>query len=166
MAETQDTISRWAEETFGPSSSNARVAARANEEMAELIRALSAEDNNPKAAEEIADVLIALYRLNARMGFPYDNYGVFVGVAPNNLATATAINIQMAELLHVLSKDDNNARAKELIRLVYTGLLILADRMGFNLYEEVNKKMAVNRAREWRLDSTGHGYHVRDKSAA
>lgn len=99
MRETQQTISEWAEETFGPVSSNARVAARANEEMAELLRALTADDSNPQAANEMADVLIPLFRL--------------------------------------------------------------ADRMGFDLLGEVDKKMAVNRAREWHLDGSGHGYHVR-----
>lgn len=66
--ETQSSISRWANETFGPASSNARVAARANEEMAELLRALTADDNHTKAVEEAADVVIILYRLAERMG--------------------------------------------------------------------------------------------------
>lgn len=104
MAETQATISAWAEETFGPISSTMRVAVRANEEMAELLRALSSDDANPKAAEEIADVVIVLYRVAARLGV--------------------------------------------------------------ELPAEVDRKMAVNRAREWRLDGTGHGYHVRPGSAA
>lgn len=68
MLETQMTISMWAEQIFGPVSSNARVAARANEEMAELLRALTADDNHPKAIEEIADIFIVLYRLADRMG--------------------------------------------------------------------------------------------------
>lgn len=68
MAETQKLISEWANLTFGPSGSNMRVAARANEEMAELLRALSANDNHPKAAEEVADIVIILYRLAERLG--------------------------------------------------------------------------------------------------
>lgn len=102
MRETQKTISQWANDTFGPASSNARVGARANEEMAELMRALTADDNHPKAAEEMADVVIVLKRL--------------------------------------------------------------AERMGVDLDAEVDRKMEVNRQREWKLDSTGHGYHVRQKS--
>jgi NTP pyrophosphatase (non-canonical NTP hydrolase) len=97
--ESQRLISDWAAETFGPVSSNVRVAVRANEEMAELLRALSADDNSPKAAAEIADVFIVLYRL--------------------------------------------------------------AECLGVDIHEEVDRKMAINRAREWRLDATGHGYHVR-----
>lgn len=68
MTETQKTISTWSNDTFGPAGSNARVAARANEEMAELLRALTSDDAHPKAPEEIADVVIVLYRLADRMG--------------------------------------------------------------------------------------------------
>ena len=67
--ETQASISAWAEATFGPVGSNARVAARANEEMAELLRALTIDDTNFVAAiEEAADVFIVLYRLAERLG--------------------------------------------------------------------------------------------------
>lgn len=95
--ESQDSISEWANETFGPSGSNMRVAARANEEMAELLRALATEDDHPKALEEIADIFIVLYRL--------------------------------------------------------------AWRLGGNVHAEIDRKMAINRARKWNLDGTGHGYH-------
>lgn len=96
--ETQFSISTWCQKTFGPAGSNARTAARANEEMAELLRCLTANDANPKAGEEMADVAIALYRL--------------------------------------------------------------ADRMGFDLEDEIDRKMAINRGRNWKLDGTGHGYHI------
>ena len=66
--ETQKTVSQWSEDTFGEVGSNIRVAARANEEMAELLRALSQNDNHPMAGEEVADVVIVLYRLATRMG--------------------------------------------------------------------------------------------------
>lgn len=101
--ETQDSISKWADETFGPAGSNARVAARANEEMAELLRALTSDDNHPKAAEEIADIFIVLYRV--------------------------------------------------------------AYRLKADIHAEIDKKMAVNRKREWKVDGTGHGYHVPLESA-
>jgi rRNA maturation endonuclease Nob1 len=66
--ETQHTISAWADETFGNSGSNLRVAIRANQEMAELLRELSFDDTNPKAPAEIADVVIVLSRLATRLG--------------------------------------------------------------------------------------------------
>lgn len=99
--ETQLSISEWANDAFGPVGSNIRVAARANEEMAELIRALTVDDANPKASEEIADIVIILYRL--------------------------------------------------------------AWRLGVDLHHEIDVKMAINRKREWKLDGSGYGYHVRPK---
>lgn len=94
--ETQALISDWATETFGTPGSNASVAARANIEMAELLFALAKDDSHPKAAEEVADVLIVLYRL--------------------------------------------------------------AQRLGVDIHEEVDKKMRVNRQREWDVEG-GHGRH-------
>lgn len=99
MTESQDTISTWADETFGNAGSNASVAARANLEMAELIMALTNDDNDSKALEEVADIVIVLYRLCARAGQP--------------------------------------------------------------LTDAIDAKMAINRARKWRLDGHGHGYHVK-----
>lgn len=66
--ETQASISAWADAAFGPAENNLRVAIRANEEMAELLRALSVHDENPKAVEEIADVFIVLARLGEQFG--------------------------------------------------------------------------------------------------
>ena len=66
--ETDTSVCRWAEETFGTIGSTMRTAARANEEMAELLRALSVDDNHPKAAEECADIVIILCRVAERLG--------------------------------------------------------------------------------------------------
>jgi len=35
-----------------------------------------------------------------------------------------------------------------------------AETLGMNLQEEVNRKMAINRQRRWKLDGTGTGQHV------
>jgi hypothetical protein len=96
--EDQASISRWIEETFGPAGTNARVVARANEEMAEMLRSVTSDDNHPELAEEIADVFIVLYRV--------------------------------------------------------------ASRLGVDVHAEIDRKMAVNRARKWALDGTGCGYHI------
>lgn len=66
--ETTESIAHWATETFGAAVSNARVAARANEEMSELLRCITADDQSPKAREEIADIVIVLARLSHRLG--------------------------------------------------------------------------------------------------
>ena len=64
---TQERISRWTLETFGEPRSNLAIAVRANEEMAELLRALSLDDWSPYAREEVADVVITLCRLVTRL---------------------------------------------------------------------------------------------------
>jgi NTP pyrophosphatase (non-canonical NTP hydrolase) len=99
MRETQDSICAWADATFGPAASNARIAARANTEMAELLGALTSDDNHPGAVEEVADIVIVLYRL--------------------------------------------------------------VRNRGGDLQAAIDAKMAINRARTWRLDGTGHGFHVK-----
>jgi NTP pyrophosphatase (non-canonical NTP hydrolase) len=63
MIETQQSISRWADTTFGLPHSNLRIATRANEEMAELLAKLAVNDTTPEAVEEVADIVIVLYRL-------------------------------------------------------------------------------------------------------
>ncbi len=101
VKETQDSIAKWADETFGRVTTDARIAARINEEMAELLRAVTADMGPEKIAEECADVVIVLYRLITRQGG--------------------------------------------------------------DLFEEIDKKMATNRARVWKKDGTGHGYHVSEQ---
>ena len=102
--ETQESISNWADETFKKVSSNLSIAIRANEEMSELLKELSLNDNSIKAAEEAADVVIVLFRL-------FNNLGV-------------------------------------------------------NMHDEIDKKMQINRSRDWNIDHTGHGYHKKNYEVA
>lgn len=100
-AENTETISRWAEATFGTAGSNARCVARANEEMAELLTKVTTfadGEADEATALECADVVIVLHRV--------------------------------------------------------------AYRCGFDLYAMVDRKMAVNRRRKWKIDGSGHGYHI------
>ena len=66
--ETQSTIARWGEETFGPVSDPVALAKRASIEMDELIEVLEKGDTE-EAARETADVLILLNRLGTTLGF-------------------------------------------------------------------------------------------------
>lgn len=68
MTETQETCNVWADETFGKVGSNISIAVRANQEMSELLHGLATDDNDPNAPEEIADIVIILYRLFDRYG--------------------------------------------------------------------------------------------------
>ncbi len=99
MTETRQSITAWADETFGEPFSNMSIVNRADSEMDELCTKLFSNDAHPGAAEELADVFIVLYRLAAKLGV--------------------------------------------------------------DLHEEIDRKMAVNRQREWKLDGNGHGQHVK-----
>lgn len=181
MIESQESISVWAEETFGPVSSNARVAARANEEMSELLQALTSDEKHPKAKEEAADVLIVLYRLAARMGFDlkdevrrwmqnednlaWRNLNSSNSSTDSNAYVAAQANESMSDLLSLLLRShDPSAKAK--VALIFILLSELAERMGFDLHEQVDLKMKKNRARTWNRDGTGHGYHRSSEGAA
>lgn len=94
---TQAVIAHWARETFGQST-NMRAATRANEEMAELLKALAIDEKHPKAPEELADILICMYRI--------------------------------------------------------------AENLGVDLHDEVDKKMRGNYVRVWEKDGSGCAYHV------
>lgn len=100
--ETQATITKWRDETFGQRKSNMQHALRAQKEMVELLEELATDDASPKAAAEIADIFIVLYGLAAHLGV--------------------------------------------------------------DIHEEIDRKMAINRARKWNLDGAGSGYHVKEGS--
>lgn len=55
----------------------------------------------------------------------------------------------------------NEASAEECADVVIT-LAALTRSLGFDLAEMVERKMEINRARKWRVDESGKGYHVKD----
>lgn len=68
----QKEIAAWADEAFGPAPDMARIAARANEEMAELLRTVTTTADGRDIAYEAADVVIVLYRLCDVLGADLD----------------------------------------------------------------------------------------------
>lgn len=71
MRETQQTISAWALDTFGPGATALSVSARALKEMAELIMTLTIGDEE-KARDEVADVAIVLCQVAEKLGVRID----------------------------------------------------------------------------------------------
>jgi len=63
MRETQSSVAEWAESTFGPVPCHGIIAARANEEMAELLATVARGGSSLSILREAADVVIVLYRL-------------------------------------------------------------------------------------------------------
>lgn len=176
MAETQATVAQWAAETFGPEDSLLRVAVRANEELAELLRCLVCGAPAEKVIEEVADVVIVLYRLSDRMSIALYEHIVGMaenpraGVGWNPLKAGLQMQGGMALLCECVSiktdtrdadvADEMEVHIRKLLMAIGTQAVRLAISCGANLSQEIDRKMAVNRQREWRLDGTGHGYHV------
>jgi NTP pyrophosphatase (non-canonical NTP hydrolase) len=84
---------------------------------------------------------------------------------PSNMSTAVRANKEMSELLRDLAINDHNPHAIEEAADVVILLFVLASRMDRDLLAAVNRKMSINRDREWTVDATGHGYHV-EKAAS
>lgn len=67
MKETQESISQWAETTFGPCSALS-AATRANKEMSELLHKFAYGSDLATKLDEVADVAICLYRVASMLG--------------------------------------------------------------------------------------------------
>lgn len=164
MSETQQSITQWIEETFGVAS-DARILARANEEMAELLKGVASGESPAKLAEECADVLIVLCPLAQRLAtalcYPrrikeddvrpyaqYANLGLALAIY-RTASGATTSSIDHAEM---------DAHLRDCVG----HLSDLAFSLGSSLQAEVEKKMARNRSRTWKRDGTGCGYHVKE----
>lgn len=192
--ETVASISEWAVSTFGSSGSNLRVLARVNEEMAEALRAATAEKSFADIAEEATDTLIVLCRFAVRIGVTDLNFKEFSGPVsdphyPRIIAAAVRANARVSALLLTMSSGDHpntsgilatlwrklrelinacgfevHSNASGILTRLWHDLRELIHACGFEVQPLIDAKMAINRRREWKCDGTGHGYHVRDKS--
>ncbi len=83
------------------------------------------------------------------------------GDAPSNLSIAVRANEEMAEMLACLMRDDNDQHAAEEAADVIITLCRMFERLGIDIVAEVDRKMRVNRARQWEIvPGGGHGYHL------
>lgn len=73
---------------------------------------------------------------------------------------------ELVECLRAISTGQADAKVVEEVADTVIVLCRLVTRCGGDLYRAIDEKMAVNRAREWNLDGSGHGYHVRHKGIA
>lgn len=92
---------------------------------------------------------------------------VTFGEAHSMALVAVRANKEMTELLEKAvafdqhcSGETASACAEECADVVII-LMRLCRNVGCDLLEEIEKKMAINRARKWKLDGFGHGYHVK-----
>jgi NTP pyrophosphatase (non-canonical NTP hydrolase) len=76
-----------------------------------------------------------------------------------NLRKATRVAEEVIELIKDLAYSDTHSKAASEVADILIVLYGVAEGLGVDIYEEVDKKMAINRARKWKLDGTGCGYH-------
>jgi hypothetical protein len=160
--ETQETICDWAEAAFGSTGSDLRVLARANEEMAEAMRAETAGKLESEIAVEIGDVLIVLCRLGKRMGLT-----LLIG-GYSDPASRLGSTISLADANHTMAKlylhmAHGQPAPEAWLRELWVKLHVAMWELGINVQLVIDMKMQVNRKRKWASDGTGHGYHVREK---
>lgn len=167
MPETMASINAWVDEHFGPAASRFRVAARASEELAEAVRAISADPAGEAAAVEAADTIIVLCRLAKAGGLDWGAFEVNERVVPATFPTTvqyfTYANRQMAQLLTDLALDDNHPDFIGPLMRCYVTLQFAIRRFGLEPSDVIDGKMVVNRGRTWKRHGDGTGYHVRDK---
>jgi NTP pyrophosphatase (non-canonical NTP hydrolase) len=168
LLETRDSISEWADATFGPATRIDRIVARANEEMAELLRAITSpeiDETFAKIPEECADIAIVLMRAARNIGEDIDAILKVLpfgdGVSGSIISSAAKANDFMAKLVLVsFGIGTSPPLAMNLCGLICLHLSDICIAFDTDLNGEIHKKMNINRAREWKRDNTGHGYHV------
>lgn len=132
MNETQMTVTEWGTETFGHGHDAMGMAVRMNIEVAELLAELVGD--NP----ELQDLV------------------------QSNIAASEALS----KAYHAIPEDDPDARCLPSPRAasecadVLIVLWQVASRVGAMLVDEVNKKMAINRARQWKKLDSGRHQHI------
>ncbi len=72
----------------------------------------------------------------------------------------------MSELLRKVTMPEGTHTPEEIAEEVADVVIVLyrvCREVGEDLDLAVNRKHAINEQRDWKLDGTGHGYHVRQK---
>lgn len=166
--ETQDTIRAWADAAFGESANLARVIARANEELAEGLRAITSDQPADVVALEVADTAIVLMRAAdmAHMHYTRVDDAKITGVGDKRYCIHLFAEVGRDLLVAIeYAEHPSEFVLRGALRAAFVGLGDLSRRLGYGLWDRIDHKMAVNRARVWKRDGTGHGYHVREKAA-
>lgn len=164
MQWTEERISKWALDTFGPASILG-VACRANVEMAELLREIEGQERVLHIALEAADVMIVLARVAVLRSIDFFTLArgrrdqVHLGESLVVRDIARRANVSLAQVIYHCDRETQGALC-EAMALLGARLAVLCEVLGYDLWELVDKKMGVNEKREWTLDGNGHGQHV------
>lgn len=166
MLWTQDDIVAWAEKAFGPSPDLFRIFTRANEELAELLRAIASDATPDAIAEEAADTAIilarAMWETGKRVGSTRMTWRVGPGTCIHRRPRQIAIDAHrdMAKLMEKAVQSDFLEVLTHGIDIMIA-LTDLCAGYGKDLGTAIDAKMAINSTRHWTSDGTGHGYHIR-----
>ena len=83
-----------------------------------------------------------------------------VGITSDPHRAVKRAGEELQEALDDLDAGRMSNAAVELADVVIC-LHVAASKMGVDLQNEIDAKMKINRARQWRLDATGCAYHVK-----
>lgn len=168
--ETPDTITKWADETFGPAKSITRLMLRGLGEHQELLQALEEDDRSKGAIVEAADTTICYSRVGKWLGIDLQDAGR--EVARRNYGNVSNYYLASKSMTHAmiahnyLCADHLHPSARIELYTVTTILEMLVAKLGYHLWKAVDRKMEVNRARKWEVvGETGCGFHRKHKEA-
>lgn len=128
--ENQSTISAWGRATFDDNEDAMQIASRMNIEVAELLEKVAGNDPQLQAMIHTAQ------------------------------SVAEAINCRVNQLARGVGRCNPDEGAPAEAADVSIMLQQVADRLNVWLDNEVNAKMRINRARDWRKLSSGRFQHV------
>jgi len=157
--ETPESISRWAQETFGPTPIM-NIATRANVEMAELLQAVLNYDPPEDVAEECADVQIMLRQIYHAVSPGRD----LVGFCETGSMTGIAVlaNVKMSLLVNAIAAGSGPDIIAAAVKDVSGPVASIFKRVSpmIHLEAAIAAKMEINRGRKWARASTGQMQHV------
>lgn len=131
--ETSTSIALWQNETFGPATTTWQRVYRSDEAMRG-----------------------AMWHASVVAGDRNDD------LPRPNLSRAIRAAEELAELIELLVTDDNAAKAPEEVADIDIVLRGIDAAHGVERADQVDAKMAKNRARTWATTGDGHGQHVKD----
>ena len=167
MIENQASLNAWADETFGPTTNIPHLLTRANLELAELLHEITMPvPDFAKIREECADVCHILCRIAALVDTNLDEiFALAPAIVDPSLYPPASRAFQHAAFLFELLSVRNIVRKDDIGRLVGCIAIKMAEvctAAGGNLGDEIDRKTAILRAREWVKDGAGCGSHIRE----
>ncbi len=166
--ETPQSINLWAEQTFPPRDP-LTVASRGNIELSELVSALINNADKEEIASEIADVFIVLCQVSELLGVNYslildfleEDIALFEKKYPdiNSIGTSIRLGSFCYELMYFIDMSVSS-EYENIFRKIYTLIHKFVRLEEIDLQAEVDKKMQINRARQWKQTKSGHFQHT------